>query len=513
MPASVKMAHHLGEIELKIVATSFAVLLLSSTASFANDPVQPSIEISGASLPLLMQFGVSPNSSREEVLAKLTKPVRQFDGNADGLDRLDTDRQRQVQAAMQRAQMATTFLPYDLDADMAVSREEIDIVASTGSQGLPPSRNMQVMEQIMARDNDQDGAVTWAEFVLPISDQASLSPAGSLLDAVGSINPAWSDRFTIEDAGYLTDTIFAALDSNGNSVLDHAEFQTAMRAAQQPRPTATTPPRPSAMVPSHPSSSGDVCALPAVPSGAQAVMIGAYEGRRYASVHFGNVAEDTGYVEVTVEEGEQPLYVVLSEFSPIVFDFKGDVDRITNVVVSGHALGGVVGVDEDKVSFIQARECIPMAYDFRSVDGVKAQGTVQRLLDQEIKVGGTYGLDRIAIPSMMSSELNTNSGRERGHVVVDENAVVSATPAQTFAVLPAGEGIKQLLESGHLVPYDSGGYKIVKPFAHFPAGMNGGYSEKFVLGRGIPMPAGSPGHSCVIIEETGQSAGNTGILC
>ncbi|HXJ34551.1 MAG TPA: hypothetical protein VMS22_11020 [Candidatus Eisenbacteria bacterium] len=42
----------------------------------------------------------------------------------------------------------------------------------------------------------------------------------------------------------------------------------------------------------------------------------------------------------------------------------------------------------------------------------------------------------------------------------------------------------------------------------FPAGLAGAQAVSFTLGRGVPMPAGDPGHSCVISEETGLSLAN-----
>ncbi|WP_435640950.1 hypothetical protein [Micavibrio aeruginosavorus] len=47
-------------------------------------------------------------------------------------------------------------------------------------------------------------------------------------------------------------------------------------------------------------------------------------------------------------------------------------------------------------------------------------------------------------------------------------------------------------------------FKIVKSIPYFPSGLYGGYSTKFVLGKGVALPKGNPGHSTVISEETGN---------
>jgi hypothetical protein len=46
-------------------------------------------------------------------------------------------------------------------------------------------------------------------------------------------------------------------------------------------------------------------------------------------------------------------------------------------------------------------------------------------------------------------------------------------------------------------------FRIVRKM-RFPAGLSGAHSVRFILARGVPMPDGSPGHSTVISEETGQ---------
>ncbi len=55
-----------------------------------------------------------------------------------------------------------------------------------------------------------------------------------------------------------------------------------------------------------------------------------------------------------------------------------------------------------------------------------------------------------------------------------------------------------------------GELKIVKKL-RFPAGLSGGHSVAFILGKGVPMPEGSPGHSRVVSEETGQIIAGPGL--
>lgn len=305
---------------------------------------------------------------------------------------------------------------------------------------------------------------------------------------------------------------------DGNGILDMTEIQGARNGSPAPiAPVAVAPTAPrtipqSPIDPSRPSKRDEVkeaCAVPDVPKGAQVVLVGAYEGQRYASVHFGDITQDVGYAEVVVEAGKEPIYVLLTEYSPIVWRFTGQTQRIAQVVMGGHRLGGVVGVPKEKVDFLDARECIESAHDFRSFEGVKARGDAKRLVGQDVVAGGTYGLNEIAIPSMNVAEHNTNSGLDRAAVQIDPETVVAATKVSSFEVLPGHAGLKQLVAAGMAEATNGRDYRIVKPIPHFPAGLHGGYSVRFIIAKGIPMPAGDPGHSCVLMEETGDTIGAT----
>ncbi len=64
-------------------------------------------------------------------------------------------------------------------------------------------------------------------------------------------------------------------------------------------------------------------------------------------------------------------------------------------------------------------------------------------------------------------------------------------------------GLSQLIGSGHVERTASGAFRIVKPITHMPPSMGGAHSVKLIVAKGVPVPPGSPGHSCVILEETG----------
>jgi hypothetical protein len=103
-----------------------------------------------------------------------------------------------------------------------------------------------------------------------------------------------------------------------------------------------------------------------------------------------------------------------------------------------------------------------------------------------------------------------------GVVDIDPALVISSTPAERYDVLPQGFGLAQLVATGDIElrgsAFPFGEYYIARPIPRFPAGLYGAHLVQFILGRGVPLPAGSPGHSCVISEETGLPIAND-VIC
>ena len=93
-----------------------------------------------------------------------------------------------------------------------------------------------------------------------------------------------------------------------------------------------------------------------------------------------------------------------------------------------------------------------------------------------------------------------------GVVDIDPKAVVASVPAVSYEVLPSQAGLVQLLSTGALTQNSSGEY-IVRRKIRFPAGLAGAHSVTFLVLKGTPYPDGDPAHSCVIVEETGESKG------
>lgn len=479
------------------IVTGLSILALTLGVVDAQEPatIPDDLALIESAMTLLQIGG--QGTTEEEILSRLTKPIRQYDRNGDGLDVLDAASQARIDTAALQATNVGPLLQFDLDGDRTITRAELDEVIAYPSIFGGGSGGEELFD---ARDGNNDGSVSWEELVLldeRLAGRAQQAGVGQFLESLAIFAPEYRARFTLDDARTLAPLIMSRLDTDGNGIATITEIRELRRGARNSTAEQAAAPAPA------PTPVRQSCEVPAVASGAEALLVGAYEGKRYASVNFGDITDDTGFADITVESGDTPLYVVLSAYSPIVWNFSGDTARISQVVVSGHKLGGVVGIEAGKVAFLEAPNCFAPAFDFEAPDGVRTKVQVDRLVDQEVKAGGTYGLGAIAIPSMQVDETNTHSGRHRDAVTVDPASVVANTKVATFEVLPGEAGINQLLENGSLEAVNDG-YRIVKPIAHYPAGLHGGYSTRFILGKGVPKPDGDPGHSCVISEEDGS---------
>lgn len=469
--------------------TGLSILALTLSLVQAQEPptnTPVDLALLGRVLTLLKIGG--QGTTEEEILARLTKPIRQYDRNGDGLQAVDAASQARIDSAALRAANVAPLLQFDLDGDQTVTRAELEEVIAYPSVFSGNPRGSK--ELFDSRDRDKNGTVTWEEMIgldEGLANRAEEAGIGQFLEAVAIFSPGYRTRFTLDDARTLAPLIMSKLDMDGNGIATVTETQQLFFAASSSASDQVAAP---------------TCVVPKVEAGAEILLIGAYEGKRYASVNFGDITEDTGFADVRVEDGHTPLYIVLSAYSSVVWNFSGDTARVGKVVVSGYNSSGVVGIDASKVAFLKADTCITPAYDFESFDGIRTKGEVDRLLGQKAKASGTYALGTIAIPSMQFDEPTTNSRRERLAVTVDPETVVSNSKVARFEVLPGQAGINQLLDNGSLVAVERG-YRIVKPIAHYPAGLHGAHSTKFILGKSIPEPGGDPGHSCVISEEDG----------
>jgi hypothetical protein len=278
------------------------------------------------------------------------------------------------------------------------------------------------------------------------------------------------------------------------------------------------------------------CELPEASEGAQIILFGAYEADAVSTVTIVGQNENTQTARVEIAPGTTPLYVVLTAYENIIWRFEGDTARVEQIVLAGYGKQGVIGLPAALIAdHSDSDECLSYFYDVSSPDASWAQNAVEDSLGRTVDViAGSYSVGTLSLPSgtvtgtappstvppgfdplvYQALGLRFHPG---GVIEVDPALVVSTTPAELYEVLPQGFGLAQLVGTGALEPrgdhFFLGGYfYIASAIPRFPAGLYGAHSVTFVLGSGVPYPAGSPGHSCVISEETGLPLVN-GFIC
>jgi hypothetical protein len=278
------------------------------------------------------------------------------------------------------------------------------------------------------------------------------------------------------------------------------------------------------------------CTFPTASPDAQVVLFGAYEGDAVPTVTVNGPNEDGVTARVVIESGSTPLYIILATYEQMIWRFEGDTARIERVVLLGYGAQGLTGVSPARVTILTdaaSNTCFRYFYDPQSPEGVAAHGATGTALGRPVDVfAGSYSVGTVALPSATTTASATPPGippefdpsvyeREGlwfnpgGVVAIDPSLVVAIGSPEVYDVLPQGFGLAQLVATGGLEVLDGVSFpitfRIARPIPRFPAGLYGAQLVRFVLGRGVPMPAGTPGHSCVISEETGQPIANESI--
>jgi len=305
------------------------------------------------------------------------------------------------------------------------------------------------------------------------------------------------------------------------------------------------------------------CAMPAPSPKAKVVLLSSHRAEALSSVAIGSAAMGSQDAvvhagRINVEPGDEPLYVVISTYAAMIWQFSGAVDRVERLAMNSLMTGpnsgdeklpplvGATGLSRDKISFFARSNCFGYFSEIPSRESVQAVAAVREATGQEaFKVFTAPSVLGFSIPSgkvetlvdphpkmvIIEDDPGTlhiegnpadfivRTGPRRPHddldyywpgglVKFDPKSVVAGLPVQTYEVFPQEAGLVQLLESGALKQNRAGEY-VVQKKTRFPAGLHGGHSVKFLVPRGVPVPDGDPGHSCVIVEETRESKGAT----
>lgn len=258
---------------------------------------------------------LGPGAVIEQYVSRLVGAVRSADRLSDGLDREDLTLLRARQTAQARASSIAEVLGYDLNGDFKVTREEL----AQAAPGPEPSRPRQV-ESILERfDGDGDGVVTLAEAGAAAREQSGDAQVEALL----ALDPNRDGKLTAVELRTIAERAFSRIDADGDGTISPSEFKPIEDRAREVR-----------MI-----RSSARCDLPPVPPRAVLAAFGVYEGQAISSVAIGGPDQETNLIDVVVEPGDAPLYLVLTSYESMIWRVSGATDRVVRVVVSSSATG------------------------------------------------------------------------------------------------------------------------------------------------------------------------------
>ena len=327
---------------------------------------------------------------------------------------------------------------------------------------------------------------------------------------------------------------------------------------QQPRGFATiTPPPP------QPFEFVSGCNFPGTADNAQLILLSKHEGQYLSSVTLGSqhIAVTAG--NLVVEDGDQPLDIVLISSEPAIWQVSGAVGRVHHLILASSslyqpegrhggfdlsgsgkpALAGATGLPADKVRVLGNNRCLHAFTDPKSPEAAVSVDAMRHYMNRSpdiiasaehvgnfsVPSGGVSQASTIrttligSVPSLLLEWIGQFVSTDRlqimrdmaafhpgGVMTIDPGAVISHYASENYRVLPEEAGMLQLLKNGDLTTDQMGAFNIVGPIT-FPAGLTGAHSHHFILAKGVPLPLGAPGHSCVTSQETGEVLLSDGI--
>lgn len=328
------------------------------------------------------------------------------------------------------------------------------------------------------------------------------------------------------------------------------------RAVETPKPAKSQPARSVVRIPTVDPQVGAVapqdqsspaCSLPAPSSDAAIVSLSLYEGQAVSSVALGSQARETTAIDVFVEPGRRPIYLVVTSYDQLVVNLRGAVSRVEQLVFFARPRNamGAVGIPRTRVSFADQRACGLSWSAYEAPRNEVAQALSAALGRPPAVIGGTYELatarvsDR-AVVTQAAPRAPAAPGA-RGEMLLfypagvkrlDAAAVVASAPAAPYEVLPSTAGIVQLLAAGKLEAGSRADveawakvasrrpgrtaqdverertriigqvYVVRRAFA-VPAELCGAHAVTFVVPNGVPTPQGNPCHSAVLLPDGG----------
>ncbi|MCK1638174.1 hypothetical protein IVA95_11330 [Bradyrhizobium sp. 157] len=482
-------------------------------------------------------FEAKPGVRFEDYLKGMRGYHQRTDVNADTVvSNADLEYYRLDAAASVRARAIGELLRYDLDGDRVVTRAEVvqaetkRIRFETRQDPRRPKVELSILQQIdraaddrMRADLNKDGRIDWHEMLAfakqtPIYD---LPEYESTYGMIMSFDEDGNGAVTIEELDRAAERVFHLIDVDKDGTFSKTEIETfgrgigpvvnlddsLMKAAEK-------------RAREQEAKKKRDCALPPASDAATILLLDAYGADALSTATIGSqwITTETGSVDI--EPGTGPLYIVIASYRPVIWRLSGAVDRVERLVLAGESTGpnqsvreetpliGATGVPPERIVFLGQPGC--MTYHAGpSVPGSEAAPEAVRRETGRTAVVIKPRKQNAANAAALPDELRRF--HPEGIVEVDPRTVVASKPVERYDVMPQEAGLIQLERDGAITRNSQGEFLVHKKI-RFPAGLHGAHLVRFRIQKDTSMPEGDPGHSCVIVEETGMMLYN-GATC
>jgi len=205
-----------------------------------------------------------------------------------------------------------------------------------------------------------------------------------------------------------------------------------------------------------------------VPDSAAVVVVGGYEGQAISSHRIGRARNETHVIDIRVELGREPLFLMLDSLHSVIWRVSGNIARVAGVGIDG-TIAGIIGIEPEKVQYFDGVVCDLDIWKGVLPDNARETGAMLQILKQSPKtVLSGYELGLVSVPSGNiprvyrypgeRPSLGTFEARQverdlrrfhpGGIVDIEPERVVSNTVVAPYDLLPMEAGLAQLVEAG-----------------------------------------------------------------